>query len=116
MGSSESSNLVSIVERLNERIRRYLVELSPKGNMNEARAHLILGHGRDDNMIPYTETLLLAEHAPPSASVHVELLDSFRHVDLKIGRGRSVPEVMATVGEVFRLFSITYDLLSRGLL
>lgn len=105
-----------IIDSLNERVRTYFDALSPSGKMDGLRARLILAHGRDDNLIPYTESVMLAEHAPPGASVHVELLDSFEHMDIKLDLGGGPRELMASLSEVRRLFSVTYDLLSQGLM
>ncbi len=104
-----------LVSALNPRIRLYFDELSPRGRMEGITAHLILGHGRDDPMIPYTESILLAAEAPPGTTVNLKIFDSFEHVDLRLGGGRSLAEWLATVGEVRRLFSILYDLVSQGL-
>lgn len=105
----------SMIDGLNERVRGYFERLSPKGRMGAVRTHLILGHGRDDNMIPYTESLALARAAPPAATVHLKILDSFKHVDLRLGEGGGIRDLMASAREIGRLFSITHDLVSWGL-
>jgi dienelactone hydrolase len=106
----------ALIDGLSPRVREYLDALSLGGKIDRLRAHLIVGHGRDDNLIPYTESLLLADHVPPGASVHLAILDSFQHVDLELGGGRGIGGFFASVAEVGRLFSITYDLLAQGLL
>ena len=80
------------------------------------RARLIAGHGRDDDLIPYTESLLLAEHVPPGTPFHLEILDSFHHVDITLGEGEGIADLLGSVAEVRRLFSLIYDLLAQGLL
>jgi acetyl esterase/lipase len=105
----------SLIGRLNPRVRAYLSDLSLEGKLEGLNARLIIGHGRDDDLIPYTESLLLAEKAPESTPVHIEILDSFHHVDLKLGSDGGLGGFFGSLAEVLRLYSITYDLLSQGL-
>jgi len=106
----------ALIDALNERTRKYFDELSPRGRMEGLRARLILGHGRDDTSIPYTESVALAAEAPDEAPVHLAVLESFAHVDLKLGGGKGVKGWFGTIAEVGRLFSITYDLMAQGYL
>jgi len=105
-----------LIEGLSPRVREYFDALSLEGKIDRLEAHLIVGHGRDDNLIPYTESLLLAENVPPAASVHLAILESFQHVDLELGEGEGIGAFFGSVAEIGRLFSITYDLLAQGLL
>lgn len=105
-----------LIEGLSPRVREYFEALTLDGKIDALRARLIIGHGRDDNLIPYTESLLLAENVPEGASVHLAILESFQHVDLKLGEGEGVRAFFASVAEIGRLYSITYDLLGQGLL
>ena len=101
----------TLIEGLSPRVREYFEALTLAGQIERLRAHLIIGHGRADDLIPYTESLLLADNVPSAASVHLAILESFQHVDLKLGEGEGVGAFFASVAEVGRLFSITYDLL-----
>jgi hypothetical protein len=103
-----------LIDGLNERVQSYFDELTLEGRIDGLKARLIIGHGRDDDLIPYTESLKLAENAPEGTAVHLAVLDSFHHVDLKLGEGQGVGAFFAAVAEVCRLFSITYDLLAQG--
>ena len=49
--------------------------------MNKLHADLILAHGKDDDMIPFTETLRLARAVPDPRRVYVQILRSYSHVD-----------------------------------
>jgi acetyl esterase/lipase len=106
----------TLVDGLNPRIRGYFDALSLPGKMDRLKAHLIVAHGRDDNMIPYTESVLLAQNVPRGVSVHLALLESFQHMDMKLGTGRGLRGFVASLSEIRRLFSIVYDLLAQGLL
>jgi len=104
---------VRSLETLPPRLSRYLDALSPRGRMGLVRARLILAHGRDDNMIPYTESLAVAAEAGIGPDVHLEILDSFRHVDLRLERGRGLTHGAT---ELARLYSVAWDVLAEGLL
>ncbi len=103
-----------LIDGLNPRIQSYFDELTLAGRIDGLRARLIIGHGRDDDLIPYTESLLLAENVPQGTAVHLAILESFHHVDLELGEGEGVGAFFASIAEVWRLFSITYDLLAQG--
>ncbi len=51
-------------------------------DLSRLRARLILLHGTDDNIIPYTETLALATSVPPGQS-DVFLIEGLAHVDVQ---------------------------------
>lgn len=58
-------------------------ELSPSTqDLSALRARVILVHGRDDSIIPYTESVALA-HALPSVQHVLVLVSGLFHVDLK---------------------------------
>lgn len=59
--------------------------LSPsKQDLSSLQAHVILVHGRDDSIIPYTESVALARALPAGRS-SLFLVDGLQHVDLKSG-------------------------------
>ena len=53
-------------------------------DLTDLHAHLILLHGRDDNMIPYTESIALAG-ALPHDQTDLYILDGLRHMDIHTG-------------------------------
>jgi len=106
----------ALISAMSERVRDYFAELSPNGQLENVRAHMILVHGRDDHLIPYTETLALAEQVPPEASVNLQVIESFVHVDLTLGGGDGLTGWFRSIGEALRLFSVTYDLMAQGYL
>lgn len=55
--------------------------LSVAPALKRLKANLILAHGEDDDMIPYTETLRLAQAAPDPHRVYLQILKSYAHVD-----------------------------------
>ncbi len=53
-------------------------------NLSTLAARLILIHGRDDAIIPYTESMALAAAAPPRQA-NLYLVDNLAHVTLGPG-------------------------------
>ena len=99
--SNDSPDRVGpLIDALPPPIRRELTALSlAERDLSKLRAELILVHGRDDPILPYTESRALAA-AAPEASLYV--LDSLAHVELDL----------ATVTDGWRLFSAAWTLLS----
>ncbi len=102
-----------LVAALNPRIRGYFDDLTLAGRIDGLRCRLIIGHGRDDDLIPYTESLKLAGSVPYGTPVHLAILESFHHVDLELGGGKGFGGLVASVAELGRLYSITYDLVAQ---
>jgi acetyl esterase/lipase len=116
MVNDDPDSTRGLIEGLSERVQEYFSDLTLEGRIDGLRARLIVGHGKDDDLIPYTESLLLAENVPPGTPIHLEILESFHHVDITLGEGEGITAFFASVVEAWRLFSITYDLLAQGLL
>ena len=71
-----------------------------RADLSRLKAELILLHGRDDAIIPYTESLALAA-ASPRNRVTLGLVDNLSHVQLGPGR----------LPDTSRLLAATYLLL-----
>jgi len=82
-----------------------LVELQAldlaRQDLSPLAARLILIHGRDDPIVPYTESLRLAA-AAPAGGVELHLLDSLAHVELSV----------ASLRDGWELFQAAWDLLA----
>jgi pimeloyl-ACP methyl ester carboxylesterase len=105
-----------IIDSLSPRILDFFDELSMPGNIENVTARLIIVHGRDDNLMPYTESILLAENAPPAANAQLRILESLQHVDLEFSWEGGPAGWVATLAEVGRIYSVMYALLAEGLL
>jgi acetyl esterase/lipase len=116
MMNGDPDAAAGIIDRLSPRILSYFDELSMPGNIENVTARLIIVHGRDDNLMPYTESILLAENAPPNAIAELRILESIQHVDLEFSWEGGPAEWVATLAEVGRVYSLMYALLSEGLL
>ena len=116
MMNGDPDAAAGIIDRLSPGILGYFDELSMPGNMENVTARLIIVHGRDDNLMPYTESILLAENAPPKAIAELRILESIQHVDLEFGWEGGPAGWAATLAEIGRVDSLMYALLAEGLL
>ncbi len=116
MMNGDPDAAAGIIDRLSPRILGYFDELSMPGNMENVTARLIIVHGRDDNLMPYTESILLAENAPPKAIAELRILESLQHVDLEFSWEGGPAAWAATLAEIGRVYSLMYALLAEGLL
>ncbi len=67
--------------RLSPFIRSTVEDLSVNRVYRHLEAELILAHGEDDDLIPFTETLRLAQAAPNPEKVFCQILKTYSHVD-----------------------------------
>ena len=116
MMNGDPDAAAGIIDRLNPRILSYFDELSMPGNIENVTARLIIVHGRDDNLMPYTESILLAENAPPKAIAQLRILESLQHVDLEFSWEGGPAAWAATLAEIGRVYSLMHALLAEGLL
>jgi hypothetical protein len=72
----------------------------------------ILAHGEDDDLIPFTETLRLAEAAPDPRKVHCEILKIFSHVDPEQMPWTMKNLIYFYLPEGWKLFGVVYQLMS----
>ena len=116
MTNEDPAAAAGIIDGLSPRVLEYFDALSLPGNIENVTARLIIVHGRDDNLMPYTESILLAENAPPGATVQLRILESFQHVDLEFSWEGGPAGWCATLAEVGRVYSVAHALLAQGLL
>ena len=114
MTNDDPERAAGIIATLSPRVLEYLDTLSMPGNIDNVSAHLIIAHGRDDNLMPYTESVLLADNAPPGATVQLRILDSFQHVDLSFSWEGGPADWIATIAEVGRVYSVAHALIAQG--
>lgn len=81
LSHSDPSQTEILIKNLPPAIQTQIEALSVAPVMNKLHADLILAHGKDDDMIPFTETLRLARAVPDPRRVHVQILRSYTHVD-----------------------------------
>jgi len=111
LSHADPSQTESFIQKLPPAIRSSMTALAVAPVFKDLRASLILAHGEDDDLIPFTETLRLAQAAPHPEEVYMRILKTFSHMD---------PEQKPlTPGNLFsfylpegwKLFLLTYQLL-----
>lgn len=71
----------AIIKRLPLSIQRDLEALAVSAALPNLKADIILAHGEDDDLIPFTETLRLAQAVPDPQRSHCKIIRTFTHVD-----------------------------------
>ena len=111
LSHADPSQTESFVRKLPPAIRSSMAHLSVSRVLKDLRAHLILAHGEDDDLIPFTETLRLAQAAPHSEKVYMRILKTFSHIDPE-QRPLSPGNLFSFyLPESWKLFMLTYRLL-----
>jgi pimeloyl-ACP methyl ester carboxylesterase len=60
----QRDRVADLLASLSPKIRDRIQRLSPSAELSRVRARLLIAHGRDDDSIPYTESVRLARAAP----------------------------------------------------
>ena len=94
----------ALLERLSPATREQLDRLSAAAAVPRLRARLLIAHGADDDSIPFTESLRLAEAAGRGA--RVVILDSFHHTG-----PRPVWKLFHRVADAAALFGLVDEML-----
>lgn len=71
----------AIIKRLPLTIQRELEALAVSAALPNLRADIILAHGEDDDLIPFTETLRIAQTVPDPKKAYCKIIRTFTHVD-----------------------------------
>jgi hypothetical protein len=113
---NEDPNRVDLlVEIIDDNIQQYLQKLSLAPIVPVLHAYLIIGHGNTDRLIPYTESLRLADAVRDGRKVHVAILRLFSHVDPS-RLDLSYWELFTVyVPSMVQFYYLVYDLLSQQL-
>jgi pimeloyl-ACP methyl ester carboxylesterase len=75
------SQTEGFIRRLPVSVQSTMKAMNVSPVLKNLRADLILVHGEDDDLIPFTETLRLAEAAPDPGKVYLQILKTYAHVD-----------------------------------
>lgn len=95
--TNEDPNQVpALIQRLPASILTELEGLNPASrDLTTLQAEVILVHGRSDTMIPYSESLALAQALPPE-QVRLFVIDGLVHVDVRIKR-QDIPGLLGAM-------------------
>lgn len=103
----ERERLDELLAALNPAIRERLSQLSPATAIARVRAWVLVAHGRDDDSIPYTESVRLARAAPNLGRLVV--FDGYTHTFPSEGGWLTR---LRQIRDVERLVSLLDDLLA----
>lgn len=102
-----------LIQKIDPRVRRYLEQLSMAPIIPAIDAYFIIGHGSADPLIPYTESLRLADAVRDRKKVHVAILRLFTHVD-PASKPSSVKEfITVRLPSMLQFYFLIYDLLRQ---
>ena len=112
--TNEDPDRVSeLVRRIDPRVRDYLRRLALAPLVPSIHAYLLIGHGNTDPLIPYTESLRLADAVSDKSKVHLAILKLFSHVD-PARKSFSAKEFLTVyLPSMAQFYYLIYDLLSQ---
>jgi len=102
-----------LVQKIDPRVRRYLEKLSMAPIIPSVDAYFIIGHGSGDPLIPYTESLRLADAVRDKSQVHVVILRLFTHVDPARKRFSLTEFFTVRLPSMMEFYFLVYDLLRQ---
>ena len=101
LANAKPEKVPALIAALPAAIRREIAALSPRNAaLSEFRAQLILVHGRDDPIIPFSESVALAA-AVPMGQADLFIVDRIAHVDID----------PAGLGDIWDLWGASYRLM-----
>ncbi|TNF92132.1 MAG: alpha/beta hydrolase [Gammaproteobacteria bacterium] len=94
--NKDPQRVAALIDKLSPRIKNELQGISPSNrDLSQIKAKVILLHGRGDTMIPYTESIALAQ-ALPKDQVTLFLIEGYAHTDVKPERG-DLPQLLGAM-------------------
>lgn len=101
--------------RTDRRFQDYVNRLSLAPVIPSVDAYMLIGHGTTDPLIPYTESLRLADAVGDHHRVHMTILKLFTHVD-PTRKSYSAKEFLTIyLPSMAQFYYLIYDLLSQQL-
>ena len=102
-----------LVKKIDPQVQDYLKRLALEPLLPKIEAYLLIGHGSTDPLIPYTESLRLADAARDQSRVHLVILRLFTHVD-PARQSFSLKEIVtAYLPSMAGFYYLIYDLLGQ---
>ena len=113
--NEDPNRVEGLIRRTDRRFQDYLDWLSLGRVVPSVEAYLIIGHGTSDSLIPYTESLRLADAVKDKNKVHLAILNLFAHVDPS-QKSYSIKDYLTVyLPSIFHFYLLIYDLLSQQL-
>ncbi len=111
--NEDSERVDDLMKSVDPRLREYLEKLALAPLVPSIHAYLLIGHGSTDPLIPYTESLRLADAVPDKSRVHLAILKLFSHVD-PARKSFSAKEFLTIyLPSMAQFYYLIYDLLSQ---
>ncbi|MFQ5903572.1 MAG: alpha/beta hydrolase family protein [Candidatus Binatia bacterium] len=102
-----------LVKKTDPRFQDYLKKVSLAPVIPSIQAYLLIGHGSTDPLIPYTESLRLADAVQDKDKVHVAIIKLFTHVD-PARKSFSTKEFLTIyLPSMVKFYYLIYDLLRQ---
>lgn len=93
LGNHNPDLVPALIAQLSPRIRSEIKGLDPAAHdLSLLNAQAILVHGRGDTMIPYTQSVALAQALPPGQA-RLFLIEGFAHVDIQ-AQQQDIPQLL----------------------
>lgn len=111
--NEDPAGVDNLLKGIDPQVRGYLDRLSVAPLVSSLRAYLLIGHGSTDPLIPYTESLRLADAVPDKSRVHIAILKLFTHVDPSRKSFSTKEFLTVYLPSMFQFYYLIYDLLSQ---
>lgn len=112
----DPSRFQSLLNGLSDEVKVYLKDLSPSRVLDKVKAYVLIGHGIDDDAIPYTESLKLAEALRKhDREVHATIMKLYIHVDLDLPERNFKNIFSFYIPEAIKFWYLIYDLMLQQL-
>ncbi len=111
--NEDPKRVEGLIRRTDRRFQDYLDQISMVRVIPSVEAHLIIGHGTSDPLVPYTESLRLADAVKDKGKVHLAILNLFAHVDPSQKRYSIKDYLTVHLPSIFHFYLLIYDLLSQ---
>lgn len=99
ISNEDPQRVADLIARLPAVMRKELEGINPASrNLSQMQAQVILLHGRGDNMIPYTESIALAQ-ALPAGQGKLYLIEGYAHTNIKPKR-KDLPQILDAMQEL----------------
>jgi dienelactone hydrolase len=109
LNTQDPARVNDLVQQTDATFQSYLQKVSMAPVMPNLKAYLIIGHGSTDPLIPYTESLRMADAVPDKSRVHLAIIRLFSHVD----PSRKQFSITESVPSLAQFYLLVYDLLNQ---
>jgi dienelactone hydrolase len=113
--NKDPNRVEELFARTDRRFQEYIKRVSLVPVIPSVDAYILIGHGTTDPLIPYTESLRIADAVRDHDRVHTAILKLYSHVD-PTRKSYSVKEFLTIyLPSMAQFYYLIYDLLSQQL-